>query len=136
MDRYADDAGAIPKLSTAKTSTELMSEEIKIGHYASHLQERDLLRIAVKQINEHRDWLVQRNIKLEKERDEWKRKAKEGQWISVKERLPESMRYCLVYTDSDDTWLVWFDGKNFFCGPSVTHWRELPTPPNENRRED
>lgn len=68
-------------------------------------------------------------------------------WISVKDRLPETMKNVLVYENDGGTsigffaqhiacWCVFrFFGEN--KEPSVTHWRELPDPPRtEEKNED
>lgn len=57
-----------------------------------------------------------------------------GQWISVKDRLPEHENEYLVCLDdgfiattawSDGEWELWADAGD------VTHWQELPAPPKE-----
>lgn len=57
-----------------------------------------------------------------------------GQWISVKDRLPEHENEYLVCLDdgfiattawNDGEWELWVDAGD------VTHWQELPKPPKE-----
>jgi hypothetical protein len=72
----------------------------------------------------------------------------EVKWINVKEKLPEEDEYVLTWDGNPADWegnishmrvarLVWMDNgiANFMQGgdPShiITHWAELPEPPNE-----
>ena len=60
-------------------------------------------------------------------------------WVSVKDRLPENARLVLLnlkdshffrigYLKNDDVWANAFS-KNRYRFEEVTHWRELPAPP-------
>lgn len=69
-----------------------------------------------------------------------------AEWISVKERLPESGTRVLVMRIDHVTKkpfydLLWFaNGKwwirHFTDDYAVTHWMPLPEPPKEGGRED
>lgn len=62
-------------------------------------------------------------------------------WISVNERLPEEKVNCIVhykhaYCDNDDYWAIgicFYDGEKFLFDPAykVTHWMQMPEPPEE-----
>ena len=64
-------------------------------------------------------------------------------WISVEERLPEEKVNCIVhykhaYCDNDDYWAIGiccYDGEKFLLDPAykVTHWMQMPEPPEEGR---
>ena len=65
------------------------------------------------------------------------------EWISVKDRLPKSGAYVLVYdalnelvqimlVDCDENW--YDDRMRFYCkneSGEITHWMQLPEPPKE-----
>lgn len=60
-----------------------------------------------------------------------------GGWISVKERMPEPLAQCLVYSDTRRprgmetatyTEFGWMTAAYF---PEITHWMPLPEPPEE-----
>ena len=63
------------------------------------------------------------------------------EWISVKDRLPEEKVNCIVYyrhayCDNDGYWAIGFccyDGEKFLFDPAykVTHWMQMPEPPEE-----
>ena len=63
------------------------------------------------------------------------------EWISVKEHLPQEKVDCIVhykhaYCDNDDYWAIGFccyDGEKFLFNPAykVTHWMQMPEPPEE-----
>jgi hypothetical protein len=57
-------------------------------------------------------------------------------WISVRDRLPtksRSQKQWLVYRRNGTQAAAWFNGKFFSVGfttfKDVTHWRQLPQPP-------
>ena len=62
-------------------------------------------------------------------------------WISVEDRLPEENVNCIVhyrhaYCDNDGYWAIGFccyDGEKFLFDPAykVTHWMQMPEPPEE-----
>ena len=62
-------------------------------------------------------------------------------WISVEDRLPEEKVDCIVhyrhaYCDNDGYWAIGFccyDGEKFLFDPAykVTHWMQMPEPPEE-----
>ena len=68
-------------------------------------------------------------------------------WASVSERLPEDAFGCLLIVEDDDYWgeprkvllpyFAGYDGEQWNDGDGcrvrfeVTHWMELPTPPEE-----
>lgn len=61
-------------------------------------------------------------------------------WVSVKDRLPDTDRDVLVYTDTRDMFRCWYKPaekhwvrEGIALVEDVTHWRELPDPP---RTED
>lgn len=66
-----------------------------------------------------------------------------GEWISVKDRLPEDGQEILIYvtvpgnmpiqvaTCIDGDGELWLDSGYSF-GDDVTHWMELPEPPKVN----
>lgn len=72
------------------------------------------------------------------------------QWISVKDRLPETRHAVLVYTPyhkniwaasmhEDGNWYIWSPcGREYldsdWYGP-ITHWMPLPEPPEESNHE-
>ena len=62
-------------------------------------------------------------------------------WISVEDRLPEEKVDCIVhyrhaYCDNDGYWAIgicFYDGEKFLFDPAykVTHWMQMPEPPEE-----
>ena len=68
------------------------------------------------------------------------------EWISVDDRLPEESVNCIVhykhaYCDNDDYWEIGFccyDGEKFLFGPAykVTHWMQMPNPPEMGKMEE
>ncbi len=67
-------------------------------------------------------------------------------WISVEERLPESQTAVMVAFDDGEVWCMWQNWKErmddepfvYFTEDlmnihTVTHWRELPQPPKEDK---
>lgn len=67
-------------------------------------------------------------------------------WISVKDRLPETRHAVLVYTPhykniwavsmhEDGNWYIWSPGSRVLLDPDwhgqITHWMPLPEPPKE-----
>lgn len=50
-------------------------------------------------------------------------------WIPVSERLPKEDDYVLVYEDRV------IDTEIYPFGERVTHWRELPPPPQEDKSD-
>lgn len=58
------------------------------------------------------------------------------EWISVKDRLPET-KEAIVYAESGigmiDVKLLGMDWQDFVCRFNVTHWMCLPEPPKETR---
>lgn len=66
------------------------------------------------------------------------RKQSEGEWISVEERLPESLQRVLAINTEGDmftaVYISFVTGKNawstsYSCLGVVTHWMPLPEPP-------
>jgi hypothetical protein len=61
------------------------------------------------------------------------------QWISVKDRLPETFQNVLVCTKHEmllchhdgDEWVINYDGEYAGYDYDITHWMPLPEPPNE-----
>lgn len=81
--------------------------------------------------------LAKREAFKEGARAECLRAKERGQWILVKERLPEqhgvSIRY-LAYIGYGRMRIAWFNGRNFVSDGEelgVTHWQGLPDPPKE-----
>jgi len=82
-----------------------------------------------------------------KEFEHWKAYAlwleKRNEWVSVEERLPKKFMRVLV-TDGKEVTQAYIDGiKDEFQGQFLlneewldrpTHWRPLPTPPDEAKR--
>lgn len=63
------------------------------------------------------------------------------EWISVKEKLPESMKYVLItdgwYSDVAFYWEIagrWELGEDYFTKDEITHWLEYPDLPPEGRK--
>ena len=61
-----------------------------------------------------------------------------GDWISVKDRLPEKRGDYLIYNTDGIVWPYWYnpEDKRWYdnCGyltESVTHWMPLPEPPKK-----
>ena len=60
-----------------------------------------------------------------------------GEWISVKDKLPESIQEVLTIDSLGDMWIgpvVECDGGDYICltqdeASSITHWMPLPKPP-------
>jgi len=66
---------------------------------------------------------------------------KRSGWVSVEERLPEYDSWFLAYYDSGNYSVVFFWAmswdylnKPLENGDYITHWRPLPTPPDEAKR--
>ena len=69
-----------------------------------------------------------------------------GEWISVKDRLPNKQGHYLVYTEEDGVFSAeydpkrkrasWTDDYEGYCDLDVTHWMPLPTPPKVNHDDD
>ncbi len=55
------------------------------------------------------------------------RKQKEGEWISVEDRLPEKPMTCLVYVEHYGIYVSFYN--EGFYTKYVTHWMPLPEPP-------
>ena len=61
-----------------------------------------------------------------------------GEWISVKDRLPDKQDLYLVYSSGTYT-VQWFNGYEWviysdewaFEAHEITHWMPLPEPPKE-----
>lgn len=63
-------------------------------------------------------------------------------WISVKESLPDSYRDVIVCLETREVYCGWYDpdsriwhNMNGLEIESVTHWRELPKPPEKEKKE-
>lgn len=69
------------------------------------------------------------------------------EWISVKDRMPETRHAVLVYTlyykniwaasmHEDGNWYIWSPGNRVLLDPDwhgpITHWMPLPEPPKED----
>lgn len=85
---------------------------------------------------------VRRNDELQEEL----RRAMDAspQWISVKERLPETMGYYLTCDHNGNTHIFYYDSEQsypFDIGPynaryfQPTHWMYLPEPPKEKEND-
>lgn len=74
-----------------------------------------------------------------------------GDWISVKDRLPETRHAVLVYTPhhkniwavsmhEDGNWYIWSPYGRVYLEPDwhgpITHWMPLPEPPKERDEND
>lgn len=58
-----------------------------------------------------------------------------GEWISIKDRLPEQYTDVIVLYDFGRVGVNWTNKENEFIEHSdckVTHWMPLPEPPKEN----
>ena len=57
-----------------------------------------------------------------------------GKWISVKDRLPESAGWYLVFYNGSEMHVAFFKGKKWPFDNhyhKITHWMPLPEPPKE-----
>lgn len=60
----------------------------------------------------------------------------QGEWISVKDKLPDKKGRCLVFTNYGDVTMDSFVDGMFVCNlGNVTHWRPLPPNPYESKSE-
>ena len=64
------------------------------------------------------------------------------QWISVEDRLPETVLVCLVYDGQSEKvgvrefankqfYSIDSDGEDGLCSNYITHWMPMPEPPAE-----
>ena len=68
----------------------------------------------------------------------WQARAAQSEWISVKDRLPETETTVLICTErgnifsswASDVDVFWFYGEEE--DDRVTHWQPLPLPPTTN----
>lgn len=62
-----------------------------------------------------------------------------GQWISVKDRLPEDEEYVLIFTAGGSVLIVFYDSDGWYTLEEylreVTHWMPLPEAPEEENFE-
>lgn len=61
-----------------------------------------------------------------------------GEWISVKDRLPESAGWYLVFYNGSNMQVAFFKGKKWPFDNhyhKITHWMPLPEPPMEKPKK-
>ena len=62
-----------------------------------------------------------------------------GQWISVKDGLPENEEYVLVHTSGKSVLMGFYDNDGWYTTEeyirNVTHWMPLPERPKEAKNE-
>lgn len=59
------------------------------------------------------------------------RKQSEGEWISVKERLPEEKQFVIVYDTVTECvrFILYNSGADIWTGNIISHWMPLPEAP-------
>ena len=72
--------------------------------------------------------------------------ARDNEWISIKDRLPEPETWVMVYIEYPSPVLemergiqkmssikkMFYDGKSFYCDfGNITYWQPLPEPPKK-----
>ena len=63
-----------------------------------------------------------------------RRRDRMGEWICVKDRLPEAAGWYLVFYNGSEMQVAFFKGKKWPFDNhyhKVTHWMPLPEPPKE-----
>ena len=61
----------------------------------------------------------------------------QGEWISVKDKLPDKEGRCLVFTDYGDVTMDSFRDGMFVCNlGNVTHWKPLPKAPESEAKNE
>ena len=55
------------------------------------------------------------------------------EWISVKDRLPDSPESVLAYCEHDVYWVIGSEDLHIF---GITHWQPLPDPPQDKEEPD